>query len=121
MTARATGELQVRAWQAIATVVAAHLTMLRDSSILDDDALVALLGAIANVRQAPLQPQSLQEMVIEFDERVDAIAPPEVRGTSRVGRGTNDVTATVIRLVLREDLLSLSWATNAVRESLINL
>jgi argininosuccinate lyase len=121
MTARAIDELQMRAWQAIANVVAAHVTMLRDQSILDDDAQAVLLGAITNVRQAPHQSQSLQDMVIEFDERADAIAPPEVRGTTRVGRGTNDVTATVVRLLLREDLLGLLWAANAAREALIDL
>ncbi len=120
MTSRSSGELHVRAWQAIASVISAHLTMLRDVAILDEDALIVLQSTIANVRQAPHQAQTLQAMVPEFDERMDAMAPPEVRGAGRVGRGTTEVTATVVRLILREDLLALAWATNTVRSALLN-
>jgi argininosuccinate lyase len=120
MTSRTSDELLARAWQGIANTIVAHLTMLRDVSILDNDALDALQGSIASVRQAPLNAQSLQAMITVFDERMDALAPPEVRGTGQVGRGTNDVIATVVRLILREDVLGLVWATNTVRGALID-
>lgn len=114
-------ELKGRAWQAMAGVVGAHLIMLRDVEILDDSALETLLAAVENVRNSLPSDQSLQELVAEFDERVDSNVAQEVRGAALVGRGLADVLATVVRLIVREDLLTLAWSLNQARAAFLDL
>jgi argininosuccinate lyase len=121
MTAIEPDDLTSRTCQAIAQTLAAHLTMLSDASILDEPALAVLLGSLASVRDSTLTAKAARDLLVEFDERLDAISPVEVRGAARVGRGTADVLATVVRLVVRENLLELARAVNDLRSALLDL
>jgi argininosuccinate lyase len=121
MTGRLSDDLIKRAWAATAHIFAAHLTMLRDVSILDEAALAALLDAVDSVAHSMPAARSLSPMLREFEQRVDTISPPEVRGAHHVGRGSADTLATATRLVIRADLISLAGSANNLRATLLDL
>jgi argininosuccinate lyase len=121
MTGALSDDLTKRAWEATAQVVAAHLTMLRDVSILDEAAMAALLDTVETVNRSTPTARSLNAMLREFEQRVDAMSPPEVRGAHNVGRGSADTLSTVTRLVIREDLVSLAASSNDLRARLLSL
>lgn len=118
-TSTSTGDRQ---WYWIGRILAAHVVMLRDAGMIDDDALAGLLQAIESTRLAP---QTGDRKVIaairEFDERVDSILPSGLQGAFRVGRGTLDTAAGIVRALLREEVLALGGQEHALRGTLIEL
>jgi argininosuccinate lyase len=113
--------LSRRAWDSIAHVLSAHLTMLCDVSILDEPALNVLLGVVESVRESEPPARSLQSLLVEFEQRVDSQSPAEVRGATHVGRGSTDVLATTTRLIIRADLIELARSTNDLRGTVLEL
>jgi argininosuccinate lyase len=113
--------LSRRAWDAIAHVLSAHLTMLCDVSILDEPALNLLLGVVESVRESEPPSRSLQSLLVEFEQRIDSQSPVEVKGATHIGRGSADVVATTTRLIIRADLVELARATNDFRGILLDL
>jgi argininosuccinate lyase len=108
-----------RRWQAIGDIYSAHATMLRHVELIDDDALATLLGAIQITSAAPPPDGKLAALVVVFDQRIDAIVPSGMSGAARVGRGTPEVIATVLRLVLRQDLVDAIAGLGSLCEALI--
>lgn len=114
--------LDRRRWDWIGRIVRAQVVMLRDVELIDDDALAGLLQAAESARLGePPAGRSLLDAIRDFDERMDALAPPGLAGGARVGRGTLDVAATVIRGIAREDLLALAELAQELRTALIEL
>lgn len=109
-------------WQHIATVIAAHVVMLREAGILDDPLAAAVLAALDGVtRGEPPPATSLTDLVAAFDERLDALSPASAVGAGAVGRAQPEVVAAVVRLGFRDELLVLADATDAVRRALLDL
>jgi argininosuccinate lyase len=97
-------ELRAIFWRALADAAAAHATMLRDASIVDDDALDALLSAIDNARGGTPPVLSLVLLAGKLDDRIDAGTPAGATGAAQLGRGQMDLTLTAMRLVARAKL-----------------
>lgn len=110
-----------RRWAAVGRVVAAHGVMLRDGELIDDGALATLLRAAEHAAGSPVPDLPLARLVATFDERIDAVAPSGMAGIGRIGRGTSELIATVVRLSMRTDLLAIARATAAVEAALVGL
>lgn len=116
-----TDTLATRAWEAIRRIAAAHVSMLADAGILDADGQAALAGALDSVRRGDATTTRLVDLVAAFDQRVEAVSPPGMIGAAAVGRGAAEMVATVIRLLLREDLLRLADELTRLLSSLLDL
>ena len=115
-------EVAAEAWRRIGEVLAAHVVMLRDASILDDAVAAALLSAMDGVTPGEPPPGvMLTELVGAYDERLDALTAAGAVGAGGVGRARGDVAATGARLALRNALLILTEATNGTRAALLTL
>ena len=111
-----------RRWQWIGNINAAHVLMLRETELVDENAAAVLLKAIDICRQGRIpDSHAIFDLVAEFDERVDAITPAGYAGASTVGRGSVDVAATVVRGTLREDLLELDQKLHGARTALVEM
>lgn len=109
------------AWRTTSRVIAAHIVMLRDAAVLDDPVAAVLLTALDGVSQgAPATATELSALVMAVDQRLDALTPIAVTGAAAVGRGSAEVSAAVVRLLLRADLLRLAAAVNAARRTLLD-
>lgn len=111
-----------RRWHWIGSISAAHLIMLRDAGLVDDEAAGILLKAVDACRQGRVPAAgSLIELIARFDERVDAITPAGYAGAATVGRGIVDVAAAVVRATVRADLLTLAGNAQAFRGALVEM
>lgn len=109
-------------WGEIARVLTAHLVMLRDTSILDDDATAASLRVIDTIRAgAPVTSDEVFRQISAFEERFQSQSGPESAGTIGIARTQLDLAATVQRLVLRHHGLELAASHLAARDALIGL
>ncbi|HKG27011.1 MAG TPA: lyase family protein [Thermomicrobiales bacterium] len=108
-------------WRHIGEAVAAHVVMLSDVGLIDDDATATLLGAIDTVSGGEPPETSLAGLVADFDDRVDAQTPSGIAGTARVGRGTADAVATALRLWLRDRVLDCGAALDGARRAALDL
>ncbi|MER3437038.1 MAG: hypothetical protein C4346_05225 [Chloroflexota bacterium] len=110
-----------RIWQYLSHTVAAHLIMMHDAQLIDDRAQAILFAALDAVRGSEPPEATLASLVAQFDDRLDAVTPAGVAGTTRVGRGVADVVATVMRLDLRDHLLATMTELDQLREVAIQL
>lgn len=108
-------------WRRIGQTVAAHVVMLSDVGLIDDETKTTLLAAIDNVSGGESPDTTIAGLVSHFDERLDVQTPPGVSGAARVGRATADTVATALRLVLRDRLLDLGDAVDTVRRAALEL
>src|SRR5687767_4070400 len=107
-------------WRRIGRVIAAHVVMLRDAAILDDQVAAALVTALDGAsRGEPALAASLTDLIAAFDERLDALTPAGAIGAAAVARGRAEVAAAVARLALRDDLLTLAAAVDGARRVLL--
>jgi argininosuccinate lyase len=103
-------------------MVSAHVIMLRDTGLIDDDALAGLLQAIESTSLgAPSAERAQIGAIRDFDERLDGLLPAGLAGTGRVGRGTIDISAAVARKILRDELIRFSEQLDELRSQLIEL
>ena len=109
-------------WHAIGLSLTAHVIMLRDVAIIDDQIAAALLTAIDGVtRGDPPEAQGSFALVAAFDERVDNLVPAAAVGAIRIARSRHDVAATSQRILLRDGLLAVADAEIAARGALLDL
>jgi argininosuccinate lyase len=114
-------EQRALVWRTTSRVVAAHVVMLRDVAVLDDPVAALLLTALDGVgRGASAETAELGALVLAVDQRLDALTPAAASGAAAVGRGSAELIAAVVRLLLRDDLLRLAAATNAARRALLD-
>jgi len=107
-------------WDAIGFSLTAHVIMLRDVAIIDDQIAAALLTAIDGVtRGDPPETEGSLALVAAFDERVDNLIPAAAIGAIRIARSRHDVAATSQRIVLRDGLLDVANAEIAARGALL--
>src|SRR4051794_14700684 len=110
-----------RMWVCFGRICAAHVSMLEHSGLIDEDARLALTGAIDNVArgEAP-DAGSLVRLLNNFAERVGSVGSAGYAGAARIGRGTLDVLHTAARLIMREELREIVTAPQHLREVLID-
>ncbi len=110
-------------WRDLGEIATAHVIMLQDVGIIDDAVLAALLTALDGVSRNPLSGTfgSLADLVARFDERVDALTPAGVVGTVSVARSRFDTTATLVRLGLRRESITLARSLSELRRTVIDL
>lgn len=110
-------------WRDLGDIVTAHVVMLRDTGIVDDPVLAALLTAIDGVSRGAQEADKdgIVGLIARFDERVDALTPAGAVGTGTVGRGRADTAAALVRLALRWDALALGQSVVGLRRTLIDL
>jgi argininosuccinate lyase len=94
-------------WEWIGLIVLAHVEMLFEQGLIDEEAATTLYRGIDSVMAGSGLGGSILHQIIAFDERLDAVTPQGVAGTARVGRGSFDVIATVARMELREPMVEL--------------
>ena len=115
-------EWRTTTWAAIARGLLAHVVMLRDVAILDDQSAASLLTAIDSVhRGEPPAITGSLALVAAFDERFDSLTPAGSSGAGRIARARHDLAATAQRLVLRDQALTLASALDVARGALIDL
>lgn len=108
-------------WRALGQTIGAHVQMLFDVELIDDEAKGTLLRTIDQVTGSTPPVVSLAALTREFDDRLDAQLPGGVSGTARVGRALPDTVATVIRLIAREYLLAFGEALATTRRTALDL
>ncbi len=122
MSAAADVSPATASWRDIAAAVSAHVLMLRDVGLFGDDVLAALLTALdATARAAPPVSASLDQLIGQFDERLDALAPPGAGGAAAVGRARPELVATVLRMAQRDRLAALAMEMGDTRRVLLDL
>lgn len=114
--------LAAAAWHDLGRIVVAHVLMLRDEAILDDQVAAAVLTALDGVaRGEPPAVPTLDAVIAAFDERLDALTPAGAVGAAALGRGRADVIATLVRLALRSGLLDVAARLEGLRGALLDL
>ena len=107
-------------WRRLGLIVTAHVEMLLEQGLIEEPAAESLMATVDSVQAGTPPAGSLLDLIVTFDERLDALTPPGLAGTARVGRGSFDVIATAARLETRE-LLTDAWADLAdFRSSLVD-
>ncbi len=108
-------------WQAIARVVLAHIDALAAQGSFDDEVRSALAGAAENVALGEPHTGTMLRAIASFDERLDALAPAQMRGAAAMGRSAIDVGQTVSRMLLRTSLVHLGLKAADLIEALLRL
>ena len=99
-------DLRAAFWQALADGAAAHAIMLRDGSIIDEAVLESLLSAIDNARGSTIPDLPYALLAARLDDRINAATAPGAIGAAQLGRGQMDLTATALRLMIRDRLIA---------------
>ena len=99
----------------------AHVVMLAEQGIIDDENAAAILDALADIEAAGHGELPEAEDVHEAVETavIQRVGPEG--GRMHTARSRNDEVATCIRYRLREDLLAVAEATVALREALVEV
>lgn len=109
-------------WNATGKGLSAHVVMLYDVNILDEQSAAAMLNTIDAVRRGePPQTDGSLALVAAFDERFDSQSSAAIAGAGRIARARHDLAATAQRLVLRDLALELADAQVTAREALIDI
>jgi len=109
MTLKSNPDLVNREWQSIGTLISAHVIALGESGLIGEEGSGVLLRAVETTRSAPApETGSLLNRIAEFDQRVDAISPAGFTGAANIGRGEIDLAATVVRLILRDEIITIA-------------
>lgn len=111
-------DLRAAFWQALADAAAAHAIMLRDAVIIDDAALESLLSAIDNAHGSAVPELPYVLLAGKLDDRIDAGTAAGAAGAAQLGRGQMDLTATALRLLLRQKLLENLRALDSLSQEL---
>jgi argininosuccinate lyase len=102
-------------------LVTAHVAMLGKQGLIDDAAVQVISAVVDRVASGSFEQVDPRALLLELDARVDGQSPPGFAGASQVGRGTNELVAGYVRVVLRGQLLTLSEQLGQLREDLIDL
>ncbi len=108
-------------WRSLGEVLTAHVDGLLREGIVDSDAHSDLVSTIDSVTPATPPTGSLLERAREFEDRVDALCPPRVKGVVRTGRGTAETIQTVARLLVRQNLVVVGLEVESMMEALLSV
>jgi argininosuccinate lyase len=96
----------------------AHVVMLTEQEIIDDESASAILNALDAVERSGYDTLDGEDIHAAIETAVIERVGPE-GGRMHTARSRNDEVATCIRYRLREDLLDAAEATLALREALL--
>ncbi|CAN5779753.1 hypothetical protein BH23CHL5_BH23CHL5_23260 [soil metagenome] len=108
-------------WWTLGGVFTAHVDGLLREGIIDGDAHIDVVNTIASVGPATPPAGSLLQWAREFEDRVDALCPPRVKGVVRTGRGTPETIQTVARLLVRRHLVVVGLEAESMMEALLSM
>jgi len=96
----------------------AHVMMLKEQGLISTEEASQILSALKGVEESELgSGEDVHEAIeTELISRVGVVG-----GKMHMGRSRNDEVATCIRLVLRDEVLSLMEELNSLTETLVNL
>ena len=106
-----------RLFEADLAVDRAHVVMLTEQEIIDEDSATVILDALDSVETAGYDALEGEDIHAAIETAVIERVGPE-GGRMHTARSRNDEVATCIRYRLREDLLRSTEATLALREAL---
>ncbi|XGI83539.1 argininosuccinate lyase [Halorutilales archaeon Cl-col2-1] len=100
----------------------AHVVMLAEQGILDEDDAASILGALDEVEKEGFDalPEGHEDVHPAIEEAVIDRVGEDVGGRLHTARSRNDEVATCIRLRLREEILRLASSLIGLRESLVD-
>jgi argininosuccinate lyase len=113
--------LRIDSWRAIGAAISAHVAMLNETGLIDDESAAMVLTAVDAVREGEPPAVGLLRLVESFDDRIDGQIQAGTIGVARVGRGVIDVAATASRIVLRARLLTLAESLDRLRATLTDI
>jgi len=96
----------------------AHVVMLIEKGIIDQDEGKKILGALAQLNEGMKLSPELEDVHMAVEEQVIKTVGDEIGGNLNLAKSRNDQVATAIRMELREELLSLITATVGLQEAL---
>ncbi len=96
-----TEERLIQRWRHIAAIIAAHIHELGEQGSFDEEIRDALISASENVAGSPPHPGSTLAAIAAFDDHLDSLAPAQLAGAARMGRGTAEMVQTVSRMAIR--------------------
>jgi argininosuccinate lyase len=110
---------RAQAWRCVACIATAHVDALTGEGVIDVTVQETLRQAIAQTAGEPAPVGALLDLAIAFDDRVDTLASDRVTGVVRMGRGSAETVATMMRMVLRDEIARLADAADRVIQGLI--
>ncbi len=94
--------------EALWLVLAAHVTGLRRSEVLEDAALLAIARALESAREgAARDPDTPWRRAAVLEERVEAYLPESLSGAAMLGLAREEWLATAMRVLLRDAALAI--------------
>ncbi|MDD2439310.1 MAG: argininosuccinate lyase [Methanosarcinaceae archaeon] len=101
----------------------AHTVMLKEQGIIGAKDSAKILSGLLQVREEGMEKLdfSYEDIHISLESRLIDLVGEDIGGRMHSGRSRNDEVATCIRLVLRDELLSLLEEILALRKTLLTL
>lgn len=113
---------QGEAWKALWLVLAAHVTGLRRSDVLEDSALMSIVRALDTIGEATRdEPSSPSQMAGMLGDRVDSLLPGNLSGAATLGLAREEWLATASRILLRTASLHMFESVVDVTEEALVL
>lgn len=114
-------DLHAEAWRSLWLVLAAHVSGLRKSNVLEEPALIAISRALdAASEHATRESSTLSRLAGELDERVESLLPGSLSGVVTLGLAREEWLATASRLLLRDTSLRvLRSVIDATEQALV--
>ena len=112
---------QAEAWKALWLVLAAHVSGLRKSDVLEDAALISIARALDAAEDVTIgQSSTPSRLMVMLDDRVESLVPGALSGAATLGLAREEWLATASRLLLRDASLNiLIGVTDVVEQALV--
>ncbi|MEJ2271509.1 MAG: argininosuccinate lyase [Candidatus Bathyarchaeota archaeon] len=99
----------------------AHVIMLIEQKIIDDEVGIKLLTALADLGPKIKLNQKLEDIHLAVEEKVNSKVGSEIGGNLHIAKSRNDQVATAIRMRLRTEILEIINIISTLQNSLIEL
>ncbi len=103
---------------AVLAINKAHVAMLLEQKIIEQQDGVKLLCALQKLSSAQLDPNA-EDVHMAVEEAVLAETGPEVGGNLHIAKSRNDQTATAIRMALRTEMLCIMQEILSMQQALL--
>lgn len=121
-TPMAAASLSSMAEEALWLVLAAHVTGLRQSEVLEDQALVSIARALDSVRAGGSEDDATPPIrAATLDKRVEALLPGSLSGAATLGLTREEWLATAARMLLRDAALAVQREVTDLSEAALAL
>ena len=103
---------------AVVDINKAHVIMLIEQKIIQQQDGAKILGALQKLDGVKLDPNA-EDVHMAIEEEVLKETGPEVGGNLHIAKSRNDQVATAIRMQLRQELIELMFKVTAMQQSLL--